>query len=48
MAEFALDAGKYAKLNQADWMETPVEIFSGQQLEVTASGKIDQWPQGPG
>lgn len=47
-AEFALDSGKYAKMNQADWMETSVEIFSGQQLEVTASGKIDQWPQGPG
>jgi hypothetical protein len=47
-AEFALDASKYAKMNQADWMETQVEVSSGQQLEVSASGKIDQWPQGPG
>ena len=47
-AEFALDAAKYAKMNQADWFETSVEVSSGQQLEVTASGKIDQWPQGPG
>jgi len=47
-SEFALDAGKYAKMNQADWMETSIEVSSGQQLEVSASGKIDQWPQGPG
>jgi hypothetical protein len=47
-AEFALDAAKYAKTNQADWFETSIEVSSGQQLEVTASGKIDQWPQGPG
>jgi len=47
-AEFALDAGKYAKMNQTDWMETAIEVNSGQQLEVTASGRIDQWPQGAG
>jgi|SRR5579883_744660 len=47
-AEFALDAAKYAKLDQADWLETQIEVSSGQQLEVTATGKIDQWPQGPG
>ena len=47
-AEFALDAAKYAKMNQADWMETSIEVSSGQQLELTASGKIDQWPPGPG
>jgi hypothetical protein len=47
-AEFALDAAKYAKMNQTDWMETSIEVASGQQLEVSASGKIDQWPQGPG
>lgn len=47
-SEFALDAAKYAKMNQADWMETAIDVSSGQQLEVTASGKIDQWPQGPG
>ena len=46
-AEFALDAGKYAKMDQADWMDTGVDVSSGQQLEVSASGKIDQWPQGP-
>ncbi len=47
-AEYALDAAKYAKLTQSEWMETAIEIGSGQQLEVTASGRIDQWPQGPG
>lgn len=47
-AEFSLDANKYAKMNQAEWMETGIEVSTGQQLEVTASGKIDQWPQGPG
>ncbi len=47
-AEFALDAGKYAKLNQSEWMETAIEVSAGQQLEVTATGRIDQWPQGPG
>ena len=46
--EFTLDADKYAKMNQADWLETSVEVTPGQQLEVTATGKIDQWPQGPG
>jgi hypothetical protein len=46
--EFSLDAAKYAKMNQADWLETTVEVTSGQQLEVTASGRVDQWPQGPG
>lgn len=47
-AEFSLDAGKYAKITQTDWMETSIEVSTGQQIEVTASGKIDQWPQGPG
>ncbi|VTS03075.1 Uncharacterized protein OS=Pirellula staleyi (strain ATCC 27377 / DSM 6068 / ICPB 4128) GN=Psta_2577 PE=4 SV=1 [Gemmata massiliana] len=47
-SEFALDAAKYAKMNQADWLETAIEVSAGQQLEVTATGKIDQWPQGPG
>ncbi len=47
-AEFALDASKYAKMTQSEWKETVLEVSSGQQLEVTASGRIDQWPQGPG
>jgi hypothetical protein len=47
-AEFALDAAKYAKTNQVDWMETAIEVSSGQQLEVSATGRVDQWPQGPG
>jgi hypothetical protein len=46
--EFSLDAAKYAKMNQSEWMETAIEVTSGQQLEVTASGRVDQWPQGPG
>jgi hypothetical protein len=47
-SEFALDAAKYGKLNQIDWLETAIEVTAGQHLEVTATGKIDQWPQGPG
>ena len=46
--EYQLDAAKYAKLNHSEWMETSIEVTSGQQLEVTASGRVDQWPQGPG
>jgi hypothetical protein len=46
--EFALDSAKYAKVTQSEWMETGVELSSGQQLEITASGKIDPWPQSPG
>ncbi|MBY0458419.1 MAG: hypothetical protein K2V38_13850 [Gemmataceae bacterium] len=46
--EFALDAAKYAKMNQNEWMDTGIEVTSGQQLEVTATGRVDQWPQGPG
>ena len=46
--EFALDASKYAKMTQNEWMDTGIEVSSGQQLEVTATGRIDQWPQGPG
>jgi hypothetical protein len=43
-----LDAAKYGKMNQADWLETAIEVTAGEHLEVTATGKIDQWPQGPG
>lgn len=45
---FSVDATKYAKINQSEWMETSIEVTSGQQLEVTASGQVDQWPQTPG
>jgi hypothetical protein len=47
-AEFNLDAALYAKVNQSQWLETAIEVTAGQQLEVTASGQIDLWPQGPG
>jgi hypothetical protein len=46
--EFSLDAARYAKINLGEWMETSIEVTAGQQLEVTASGRVDQWPQGPG
>jgi hypothetical protein len=48
LGEFALDAALYAKQNQTNWLETSVEVASGQQLEITASGQIDTWPQAPG
>src|SRR5262249_36958096 len=46
--EFTLDASLYAKVNQSQWMETSIEVSSGQQLEITVSGQVDLWPQGPG
>lgn len=47
-AEFALDAAKYARMNGSEWMATAIEVSAGQQLEVTATGRMDSWPQGPG
>jgi hypothetical protein len=47
-AEFSLDAARYAKMNHSEWMETSIEVCAGQQLEVTGSGRVDQWPQTPG
>jgi hypothetical protein len=46
--ELSLDAAKYGKMNQSDWMETSIHVSAGQLLDVTASGQVDQWPQGPG
>jgi hypothetical protein len=46
--EFALDSALYAKQNLASWLETNVEVSSGTQLEITAAGQIDTWPQQPG
>lgn len=46
--EFALDAAQYGKQNQSVWMETSVELTDGQQVEITANGQIDLWPQQPG
>jgi hypothetical protein len=46
--EISLDAAKYGKMNQSEWMETAIDLSAGQQLEVAASGQVDQWPQGPG
>jgi hypothetical protein len=46
--ELALDAAKYAKMGQGVWMETGIEVTDGTQLEITATGRIDQWPQQPG
>lgn len=46
--DLTLDAAKYAKTNQLVWMETGIEVSDGVQLEITATGRIDQWPQQPG
>jgi hypothetical protein len=46
--ELTLDAGKYAKINQIVWMETGIEVSEGQLLEISATGRVDQWPQQPG
>ena len=46
--DVSIDAAKYAKTNQSEWMETSIEVIAGQQLDVTSSGRVDQWPQGPG
>lgn len=46
--QFNLEAGKYAKLRWAAWHDTGFEMSGEEALEVTASGKIDQWPQSPG
>ncbi len=46
--DLSLDAAKYAKMNQIVWMETGIEVPEGTQLEITATGRIDQWPQQPG
>jgi hypothetical protein len=46
--ELSLEADKYAKVNQAEWMETPFTLHACQQLIVAATGKVDQWPAQPG
>jgi hypothetical protein len=46
--ELSLDAAKYGKMNQSEWLETSSSVSSGQQLTVVASGRVDQWPQQPG
>lgn len=46
--ELSLDAAKYGKMNQFEWMETSILLIEGQMFEVSASGKVDQWPQTPG
>jgi hypothetical protein len=46
--ELSLDAAKYGKMSQSDWLETSINVSSGQSLEVSASGQVDQWPQAPG
>lgn len=46
--QFNLEAAKYAKLRWAAWYDTGFEVSGEEPLEVTAGGKIDQWPQSPG
>ena len=46
--DITVDAFQYAKTNNGVWMETKVEVSDGQQLTITATGQIDQWPQQPG
>jgi hypothetical protein len=45
---FGLDSAKYAKQQWAAWYDTGVEVSKDQPLEVTCTGKIDQWSQTPG
>jgi hypothetical protein len=44
----ALDSAKYAKQGWTNWYDTSIDVGDDGSLEVTASGKIDQWIQSPG
>jgi hypothetical protein len=45
---FSLDAGKHAAVGWKTFFDTGLEVEKGQPLEVTATGKIDLYPQTPG
>jgi hypothetical protein len=46
--EVAVDAAVHAKFNNPQWLETRIEVSEGERLEVSATGQVDLWPQGPG
>ncbi len=46
--EITLDAGMYAKLNYASWMDTKIDVLTDVPIGITATGEVDQWPQEPG
>ncbi len=46
--EITLDAAKYAKLNWSAWLDTGTDVTAGTPLDVTATGRVDQWPQEAG
>jgi len=46
--EFALDADKHAKQRWAAWHDTGLNVTERTTLDISVSGKIDQWPQSPG
>ncbi len=41
-------ADKYARLAGTAWLDSGVDVSADTPLEVTATGKVDQWPQEPG
>lgn len=45
---FTIDSNKYAKQGWTTWHDTNLDVGDDGGLEVTASGKIDQWAQSPG
>jgi hypothetical protein len=45
---FRLDSAKYAKQGWAAWYDTGIEVSKDQPLEITCTGRIDQWSQTPG
>jgi hypothetical protein len=47
LTEVVLDAARNGSaLDQ--WFETEITLYHGQQLVVSAEGKVDLWPQAPG
>lgn len=45
---FTLDAAKHATQGWKTFLDTEIQVEKGQTVEVTAGGKIDQWPATPG
>ncbi|MGE3808081.1 MAG: hypothetical protein AB7K24_25755 [Gemmataceae bacterium] len=45
--EMFVDAGKYGSADH-QWLETDVDLNAEDRLVVTATGRVDLWPQQPG
>ncbi|HEY2786913.1 MAG TPA: hypothetical protein VGJ05_18270 [Fimbriiglobus sp.] len=43
-----VDAARYGRPNDQTWLDTKIEVSAGRPLEVTATGKVDLWPQQAG